>query len=462
LLILRASEYCFENTMMPLRTAIVIAALISLGQPAERTVEPAAWPQWRGPESNGISAEANLPTAWGVDTNVLWKTPIPGRGYSSPAVWNDHLFLTTSFEGDAVPGAAPAPHVLGGEPFVHPDAEAGDRRHTLIVLAVDARTGKIRWQRTAYEGTVFDARHRKGSYANTTPATDGQRVYAWFGSEGMYAYDFEGNLAWKASLGGIAAFGMGTGSSPVLYKNLVILLCDYDNGERSFIVALDARTGKEVWRTRRDVQASWSSPVIARSGARDELIASGNEFVIAYDPQTGKELWRCKGTGAWTVATPIVGTDVVIASASHVVKRAVAIRLGGSGDVTGTRQVLWERDRGTAYTPSGIAYGEYAYLLTDGGLITCVDIRTGEVKYEGARPPKSSRFWSSLVAYAGRLFLTSEDGDTYVIVAGPKFEIERTNTLNEPVYASLAPVGGRVFIRTHSNLYAIGLPSSPW
>ena len=254
---------------------------------------------------------------------------------------------------------------------------------------------------------------------------------------------------------------MGTGSSPILYENLVIVVCDDDNGERSFIVALDKGPGKEVWRTARQVQASWSSPVIGRADGRDELITSGNEWVIAYDPRTGRELWRCKGTGAWTVASPFVGQGIVVASASHVVKRAVAIRLGGSGDVTGTRQVVWERDRGTAYTPSGIAYGDYAYMLTDGGLITCIDIRTGEVKYEGGRPPKSARFWSSLVAYRDRLFLTSEAGDTYVIPAGPTFSIERTNSLDEPVYASLAPAGGRVFIRTHSRLYAIGSTAAP-
>ena len=282
----------------------------------------------------------------------------------------------------------------------------------------------------------------------------------WFGSEGMYAYDFQGALVWKTRLGGIAAFGMGTGSSPVLYDNLVILQCDDDNGERSFIVALDKQTGKEVWRTRRAVQAGWSTPVIASAGTRDELVTSGNEFVIGYDPRTGRELWRAKGTGAWTVASPVVGRGIAVASASHAIKRAVAIRLGGSGDVTGTPQIAWERDRGTAYTPSAVAYGDYVYLLTDGGLVTCIDIRSGEVKYEGGRPPRAARVWSSLVAYNDRIFLTNEDGETHVIRAGPTFEIERTNSIGEPVYASLAPVGGRVYIRTHAHLFAIGSNAS--
>ena len=414
------------------------------------------WPQWRGPSGQGTSPATGLPLEWGIGKNILWKAAIPGRGYSSPSVWKDHVFVTTSIEGDVVPGAAAAPHTLDGSPFVHPDSEGADRHHRLVVMALDARTGKQLWERTAYAGTVYDARHRKGSYANTTPATDGERVYAWFGSEGLYAYDFAGTLVWKSDLGDIAAFGMGTGSSPILYRGLVILQCDDDNGEKSFIVALDSRTGREVWRTKRNVQASWSTPVIARAGTRDELVTSGNEFMIAYDPATGRELWRAKGTGAWTVASPFAGHGIVVASASHAIKRAVAVRLGGSGDVTGTGQIAWERDRGTAYTPSGLALGDYAYLLTDAGLLTCIDIRTGAVKYEGARPPKAARVWSSLVAYGNRLFLTNEEGDTYVIKGGPTFEIERVNSLDEPIYASLAPAGGRVFIRTHSSLYAIG------
>jgi outer membrane protein assembly factor BamB len=414
------------------------------------------WAQWRGPTGQGTTAEAGLPSEWGPEKNVLWKTAIPGRGYSSPVIWGQHVFLTTSFEGPVVPGATPAAHTLEGGPFVHPDSEAGDRKHTLVVMALDAESGKVRWERTAYDGIVFDGRHRRGTFANTTPATDGRLVFAWFGSEGMYAYDLDGTLVWKKNLGGIRGFGMGTGSSPVLYQDLVILQCDDDNGDRSFIVALDKQTGKEVWRTTRAIQASWSTPVIATGAGRDELITSGNEFVMGYDPRTGKELWRAKGTGAWTVASPVVGHGIAVASASHSIKRAVAVRLGGSGDVTSTPRVAWERDRGTAYTPSAIAYGDYVYLLTDAGLITCLDIRTGELKYEGGRPPRPARVWSSLVAYDGRILLTNEDGETHVIRAGPSFAIERTNSIGEPVYASLAPVGGRVYIRTQAHLFAIG------
>ena len=439
---------------MPTRIALALIVSVLVDVPVLAEPEP-AWPQWRGASGQGISSDADLPTDWSTTRNIAWSTAIPGRGFSSPIVWGDTIFVTTSIEGEIVPGAAPAKHILGGEPFVHPDAVAGDRRHTLKVMALDRVTGAVKWERTAYEGAVFDARHKAGSFANTTPATDGTLVFAWFGSEGLYAYDFTGRLAWKKSLGGIPAFGMGTGTSPVLFENLLILQCDEDNGKGSFIVALDKATGREVWRTARAVEASWTTPVIAKGAGRTELVASGNEFVIAYDPRTGKELWRTTGTGGWTVPTPVVSKGIVVASAAHPVKRAIAVRLGGAGDVTGTRHIAWQHTRGTGYTPSSIAYGDYVYLLTDAGLVTCLDVETGEVKYEGARPPRPARVWSSPIAFGGKILISNEAGETHVVAAGPTFEILGTNTLDEPIYASPAAAGGMLFIRTASKLYAI-------
>lgn len=413
------------------------------------------WAQWRGPANQGVSNETGLPTEWSATKNVKWKTPIDGRGHSSPIVWGDRIFLTTAIEGDVIAEAKPPKHILGGGEYVHPDSVAGNRYHTLKIVCVDRRSGKLLWERIAYTGRVYDDRHRMATNADATPATDGRYVYAWFGSEGLYCYDFNGKLIWKKSLGNIPKQGMGNGTSPVLYENLLILQCDEDNGERSFITALDKRTGKEVWRTPRQVQVSWTTPIIARAPTRMELIASGAEYIAAYDPATGKELWRCKGTESWTVATPIAGHSIVIVSAAHPVKRALAIRLGGSGDVTDTSQVVWRRDKGTGYTPSSIVYGDYAYLLTDGGILTCVDVKTGEVKYEGARVPKPARFYASPVAFEDKILLTSEDGDTFVLKAGTKHEVLGTNSLDEPIYASPAIAGGSIFIRTAKHLYRI-------
>jgi outer membrane protein assembly factor BamB len=414
------------------------------------------WPQWRGPSGQGVSAEAGLPDNWSASQNVLWKTALPGRGHSSPIVWGDRLFLTTAVEGEIVPGAKAVKHVNEGEEFVHPDGVGADRTHAFKVLALDAASGKLLWERTAWEGTPYDTRHKKGSFASMTPVTDGQLVYAYFGSEGLYAYDFDGALAWKVSLGGIATMGVGVGTSPVLYRDLVILQCDEDNGEKSFIAAFDKRSGKEAWRVPRKVQVSWSTPLLVRAGERDELVTSGAELIVAYDPATGKELWRGKGLESNAVPSPVSGRDVVVLSSGYPAKLAIAIRPGGNGDVTDTPRVLWKYSKGTAYVPSPIVYGEFVYLVTDKGLVTCLDLETGAVRYEGGRPPTPASFMASPVAYDGKILLFSEDGETHVLKAGPRHEVLRTNALGEPIYATPALANGRIYIRAAGHLYAIG------
>src|ERR1044071_7424266 len=215
------------------------------------------WPQWRGPDGSGVSAEKGLPEEWGEAKNVRWKTPLPGRGHSSPVVWGKRVFVTTAVEGPVVPGAKAVEHRIEGQVWKHPDSVGADRKHTFKVIALDRDSGKILWEQTAYEGTPYDDRHRKSSYASATPATDGQMVYAYFGSEGLYAYDMNGKLAWKFMPGKLGTVGMGNGTSPVLFQNLVIVQADEEEGQKSFIVGLDKKTGKEVWRTQRKVQGSW-------------------------------------------------------------------------------------------------------------------------------------------------------------------------------------------------------------
>jgi len=419
------------------------------------TPEPPWWSQWRGPNGQGISRETGVPLEWAEGQNVAWKTPIPGRGYSSPIVWGQKVFLTTAVEGELVAGAKPVKHFQGLDEFNHPDGVGADHKQTMKVLALDARTGKILWERTAWEGLPFDTRHRSGSYAAPTPATDGERVYAYFGAEGLYAYDFAGNLAWKWWPGGIGAFGVGVGTSPMFYKDLLILQCDEDEGRRSFIVALHKATGREVWRASRRVQANWTTPVVVRAAGRDELVAVGLEHVIAYDPMTGTELWRVKGLESVAVPSPVVVGDIVVVSAGFPNKLVMAVRAGGSGDVTDSR-VLWRYSRGTAYVPSPLALDGLVYLMTDKGLLTCLDAATGAVKYEGGRPPVASSYMASPVVVGGRILLMSMDGDTHVIKAGPAYEFLRTNPLGEPIAASAAVARGRIYIRGEHHLFAIG------
>ena len=438
--------------MGTVKAFIVLVVLISVA-----AVTPAAnWPQWRGPDGSGISTEKNLPSAWTPTTNIKWKAAIPGRGHSSPIVWGNRIFVTTAVEGEVVPGAKAVKHMAGDKEFLHPDSIGADRKHTFKVLALNRDSGKILWEATAWEGTPYDNRHRKSSYAASTPATDGKLVYAFFGTEGIYAYDFNGKLAWKAQLGKLGTVGMGTGTSPILYDNVVIVQCDEENGEASFIVALDKKTGKEVWRTPRKVQVSWSTPLLVKTSTRSELITSGTETVVSYDPATGKELWRHKGVESNAIPSPVANSEMVYLVAGFPAKIAMAIKLGGNGDLTGTKNVPWTYAKGTAYVPSPILYGDYLYLTTDRGILTCIDAKTGEVKYEGGRIPIPATFTASPVAFEGKILMTSEDGDTFIVKAGPKHEILGTNSIGEPVYASPAIAEGRIFIRGEKNLYCIG------
>jgi outer membrane protein assembly factor BamB len=415
------------------------------------------WPQWRGPDGQGVSAEKNLPVEWSATKNVKWKTPIAGRGHSSPIVWGKKIFLTTALDGAAVPGRKPGvTHKMSdGSDFVHPDAVGADLKHTFKVVCVDRESGKILWESVAYEGEVSDSRHKKASFASSTPATDGKYVFAFFGTEGLYAFDYNGKLVWKQNLGKLGTASVGYGVSPILYENLVIMQCD-DSGGNSFIAAFEKKTGQEAWRVPRKVDITWSTPVLVRTGKRTELVAAAAEAIIAYDPKTGKELWRHKGLESNAVPTPVVSNDLVVVTSGYPTKIALALRAGGSGDITGTPQLVWSYNKGTAYVPSPILYGEYLYLMTGNGSISCLDAMTGKVEYEGARVPKPTTFMASPVAYEGRVLLTSEDGETFIIKAGPKHEVLATNSIGEPVYASPAIADGRIFIRGEKNLFAIG------
>jgi outer membrane protein assembly factor BamB len=409
------------------------------------------WPQWRGPGGQGISNERQLPTEWSPTKNIAWKVEL-SSGHSSPIVWGDRIFLTAAIEGEVVPGAKAVPHTQGGQPFVHPDSVAADKKHTLKVIALDAKTGKAIWEQVAYEGTVYDARHRRSSFAGPTAATDGTMVYAYFGPEGLYAYDYSGKLAWKV-VEKFATLGLGTGTSPVLFQNLVIIQRDEDNGDHSVVVAYDKATGKEVWKTKRDIEISWGTPVLVPVGDRAELVTNGSSAIVAYDPATGKELWRTKGVESNAIHTPLVGKGLVIVTAGFPAKKIIAIRPGATA---ADQRVAWEYAKGTGYVLSNILYGDHVYLLTDNGVVTCLEATTGKIVYEGGRPPVPTHFMGSPVAYNGLIGMTSEDGETFMLKAGPVHEIVRTNSVDEPVYSSLALANGRIYIRGEKHLFAIG------
>ena len=425
----------------------------------------AQWPQWRGPGGHGISTEKDLPTEWAPATgdkpavNIKWKIEIPGRGHSSPVVAKNLVFVTTSIKGEEVPGREAPVHLdFQKKPgYLHPDAVDVEFKHALKVFAVDAKTGKVAWERTAYDGVMFDDRHRKNTFASSTMVVDDERAYAFFESLGLYAYDFKGKLLWKKDLGPIIKAGLGPGTSPIIYKDLIILQCDQEMGNGSAIVALNRQTGNDVWRANRENRRSWATPLIINSGARDELIASGAEVVIAYDPATGKELWRANGTQSHPIPSPVTTKGLVFLTAGSSSKVVMAMKPGGSGDLKDSKELLlWRYNKGAAYVPSPIALGDYLYLVSDAGVMTCLDAITGQLKYEGGRVPVPGTFFASPIAFDNKILLTSEDGDSFVIKAGPVHEVLRTNSVGEPVYASPAVANGNIFIRGDKHLFAIG------
>jgi outer membrane protein assembly factor BamB len=432
-----------------LLTAVFVAA-------AAAVLPAANWPQWRGADGQGISSEAGLPDAWSPEAGIAWKTPIPGVGHSQPIVWGDRVFLTTAIEGGPAPEGHSAPvHMVGDEAWMHPESVGADRIHTLKVLALDLHRGRVLWERTAYEGPMFDNRHRRSSYAAPTMATDGRTVVAYFGPEGLYAYDVDGRPKWTADVGRFPLMGMGTGTSPVIHESLVIIQRDENEGKDSKLLAFDLETGREVWRTSRSVEASWSTPVLVRAGGRTELVTNGNQLIVGYDPATGRELWRTQGVRSNAIHTPLVGHGLVIVTAGYPERRVIAIRPGGSGDITGTDRIAWTYDRGTGYVLSNILYGDYVYLVSDKGIVTCLDARTGRLVYEGGRVPVPATFMASPVAYDGKLLLTSIDGDTFVLQAGPEHRVLRTNSIGEPAASTPALSQGRVLIRGATHLYCI-------
>lgn len=407
------------------------------------TAFSADWPQWRGPSANGVADDARPPATWSATENIAWKVDVAGRGHSQPVVWGDRVFLTTDIEGEELPGVKPPKHMMGTQEFTHPDWSGVNHKQTLKVLCYSASNGKLLWEQTAYEGQPFDYKHRRNTYASPTPVTDGKTLFVYFESLGFYAYALDGKLLWKTSVGNIASLGMGAGTSPVLVGDKVIVVCDQDMGDQSFLVAFSKKNGEMVWKVPRKIQASWATPILT-SG---QLIVSGNEAIIAYDPADGRELWRSRGLRSHAIHTPLPSGDMVIVSSGFPKKITYGLRL------TGEDRVAWTYEKGTAYVPSPILYQGYLYLITDNGMLTCLDPKTGEIKYEGKRVPIPATFMASPVAADGKIFLTSENGETFVIKAGPEHEVIGTNAIDEPVYSSLALVGDTIYMRAEKHLY---------
>lgn len=422
-----------------------------------------SWPSFRGPQASGVAERQNLPDQWNGKTgeNILWRTPIPGLAHSSPVVWGNRVFVTTASSSD--PNATFRPGLYGDG-----DASKDQSPHRWIIYALDKRTGKIIWERIAHQGVPVDKRHIKSTYANSTPATDGRIVVAWFGSQGVHAYDVNGRFLWKVDLGrldlgayDIPTYEWGPASSPIIWNKLVILQCDTQAD--SFILALDADTGKTVWKTEREEIPSWGTPTVATTSAGPVLVANASNYIRGYDPRTGKELWRLGRSSKITAPTPVFTDDMFVVASGRGPERPIfVVRAGARGDLTlpdgkaSSEAVVWSRTGRGSYMPTPLVYDGILYVLANNGLFDAYDLRTGEEVYRQRLPLVGSGFSASPVAADGKIYLSNEDGDILVIAAGRKFAHIATNPVGELLMATPAMSDGVMYVRSSASLFAIG------
>jgi outer membrane protein assembly factor BamB len=401
------------------------------------------WPAWRGPEGIGVCVETNLPLHWSTNENVRWRTPLPDRGNSTPIVWGNRVFMTQA------------------------DTRTGKR----ALMCFDRSDGRLMWSKgVSYSGKELT--HDTNPHCSGSPITDGERVVAWFGSAGLYCYNLNGEELWRRELGPQRHI-WGYGASPILHGDLCIL--NFGPGEPSYLLAVDKKTGRDVWKVvepnansgeKKDADGrdqwvgSWSTPVVVNAGAREELLLSWPKRLLAFEPKTGRELWSCAGLN------PLVYTSPLYDSARNIVVAmggfngmSIAVRAGGSGDVTDSHR-LWRNPRTKQRIGSGVLHEGRIYILNDPGIAECWELESGRLVWEerltGAGKDNTS--WSSMVLSGDRLYVVNHSGDTFVLRAGPKFELLAVNSLGERTEASVAVSDGRLFIRTHQNLWCIGPP----
>ena len=436
------------------RAATVLAMALSVLPIAaqQRSPSNAHWPQWRGPSGNGVAA-GTPPVKWSDTANVAWKVEIPGRGHSTPVIWGDRIFLTT-----AIPTGKGAPAQETAEGGRGPGGGAGGgQEHEFIVMALDRLTGKTLWRRTALTATPHEGYHRVyGSFASNAPVTDGKRVYASFGSRGLYAYDLDGTLIWKKDFGIRMKMRLqfGEGAATVLHGDRLFAI--FDHQEEGLLAAVDAATGKELWRVVRNEGSSWSSPAVVEHQGKRQVVVTATPKAMAYDYDTGKPVWEVSGLGLNPIPLPVQQGDIVYVMSGYRDPKLMAVRLGRTGNLTGTDAVVWEATRGLSYTPSPVLHDGKLYLLTDNGQVSCLDAATGKPFYQQTRLPMPYNFKASPIAAGGRLYLASEEGDVILLSLGERFEVVGTNTMTDQSFiASPVVVGNELYLRSRTHLFRI-------
>ena len=428
----------------------------------------ASWPAWRGLSGAGIAGDAQPPTTWSEQKNIRWKTKIPGYGFSTPIVWGDRIFLlsaiATNEEGAGAPAAAPAP---GGEAQGRAGKRAGGfvgepaptKVHEFVVVAINRKTGEIGWQRTARREVPHEGKHQTNSFASGSPVTDGERLYVPFGSRGFYCYDLQGNLQWEKDLGVMRSrLGFGEGASPVLAGGL--LLIKWDHEAQSCIVALDKKTGVEVWRTNRDEITSWSTPLVVEVGGGLQAIVTASKRTRSYDAATGELIWEASGLTSNVIPTPVAGHGMVYVMSGYGGNSIQAIKLSSRGDVSGTDNIVWSVRRSAPYVASPVLSGDRLYMHKSfEAVLSCLNARTGEVHYQDQALPElraaGQSIYASPLAANGHLYVVGREGVVMVLKDAANFEVVATNKLGDRIDASPVMVDKELFLRGHDYLYCI-------
>jgi outer membrane protein assembly factor BamB len=422
------------------------------------------WPSFRGSNASGVADGHKTATSWNIEKsqNIAWKTAIPGLSHASPIVWGNRVFIITAI-GETNSSFKPKDRGIG----LADDAA----KHTWRIYCLDKQTGRILWERTAYEGVPRAKRHVKATQANATPVTDGKYVVALFGSEGLACYDINGKLVWKQDLGilnpgyaGVPDSEWGHSSSPIIYRNLVIIQAD--GQKQSFIAAYNLQNGKQVWRVERGELPSWGTPIVYEGKTRTELISDAGRYARGYDPLTGRELWRFSQNDIQVkMPAPVIAHNLIYITGGNPAGSPIyALRPGASGDISlkngeeSNQFVAWRLSRGSSYTGTPLVYGDYLYISADNGVLSAYNAKTGERIYQERLP---SSFSASPVAADGKLYLSSEDGEVFVVRAGPKFELLATNSMGEALMATPAISDGMVILRSQNYLYGIAERASP-
>jgi len=442
--------------------AILVICLCVLPRAAWAADRPAdyakSWPQWRGPEWTGVAPHANPPVQWSETQNVRWKVKIPGKGHATPVVWGDQVFVLTA----AASGKRAQPKPMQAPPRRRrgPRTLKSDRVLKFMILAVSRRNGAVLWQRTVCEERPRQGTHPTGTWASNSPMTDGERVYAFFGSRGLYCFDMQGKAQWSRDFGEMnVKMNFGEGSSPALHGDTIVV--NWDHEGQSFIVALNKSTGQELWRVNRDEITSWATPLVVEHEGKAQAIVSATGRIRGYDLKTGKVMWECGGMTRNVIPTPVAANGIVYVTSGFRGNAMLAIRLSAAkGDIANTKAILWRYNgRETPYAPSCLLYGDKLYFLRrNNEFISCFDAGKGTPHFTRQKLDGIRGIYASPVGASGRVYIAGRNGMTLVIKHGPKYEVLSSNKLDDSFSASPAILGNELFLRGETHLYCIARP----